>query len=76
MATVGRCVFVDDVPGGGFSYRFDLPVEADGEVRARAPRVERGRNPRACGGSAAYVPSASPGGVYFRETRLVAERNA
>jgi hypothetical protein len=74
--TVRLSVFVDYGPGGGFSYRFALPVDADGEVRALSPRVERCRNPRACGGSAAYVPSASPDGVYVRETRLVAERNA
>ncbi|ERH00981.1 MAG: hypothetical protein J07HN6_02610, partial [Halonotius sp. J07HN6] len=74
--TVRLSVFVDYGLSGGFSYRFALPVDADGEVRALSPRVERCRNPRACGGSAAYVPSASPDGVYVRETRLTAERNA
>ncbi|MFB6293246.1 MAG: ArnT family glycosyltransferase [Halonotius sp.] len=74
--TVRLSVFVDYGLSGGFSYRFALPVDADGEVRALSPRVERCRNPRACGGSAAYVPSASPDGVYVRSTRLAAERNA
>ena len=69
-------VFVDYGPGGGFTYRFDLPVEvSDGRVRALSPRVEHCRNARACGGSAAYVPSAAPDGVFVRSNVSVAEPN-
>lgn len=62
---VGLSVFVDYRGGGGFSYRFDLPVRADdGQLRALSPRIEHCRNVRACGGAAAYIPASAPDGVY------------
>jgi len=65
-------IFVDYGGGGGFAYRLDLPVAvADGQVRALTPRIERCRNPRACGGEAAYVPESTPEGVFVR-TELAA----
>jgi hypothetical protein len=65
--TVHLTVFVDYGAGGGFSYRMDLPVEAsDEEVRAITPRIEHCRDVRACGGDAAYVPTAAPDGVFVR----------
>ncbi len=70
--TVRLTVFVDYGAGGGFSYRFDLPVEvADDRVRVLSPRVERCRNARACGGAATHVPASAPEGVLVR-TELVA----
>jgi hypothetical protein len=69
-------LFVDYGPGGGFAYRFDLPVEVgDGRVRALSPRVEYCRNARACGGAAAYVPGSAPDGVSVRSNVSVAEPN-
>jgi len=74
--TVRLTVFVDYGVGGGFTYRFDLPVDAaDGQVRALTPRVERCVNARACGGSAAFIPEAAPDGVFVRTTLTADERN-
>jgi 4-amino-4-deoxy-L-arabinose transferase-like glycosyltransferase len=74
---VGLSVFVDYRGGGGFAYRFDLPVEvSDGQVRALSPRIERCRNPRACGGSATHVPSTAPDGVFVRTDLTAQEPNA
>jgi hypothetical protein len=62
--TVRVAVFVDYGPAGGFTYRFDLPVEVrEGSVRALTPRVEYCRDARRCGGEAAYVPETAPGDV-------------
>ncbi|MFB6299647.1 MAG: glycosyltransferase family 39 protein [Halobacteriales archaeon] len=70
--TVELTVFVDYGAGGGFSYRFEFPVMSDGtEVRTLTPRIERCRNVRACGGSAAHVPAMAPTDVFVR-TELVA----
>jgi len=70
--TVVITVFVDYGPGGGFSYRLELPVDvSDGRVRALSPRIEHCRNARSCGGAAAYVPGAAPEGVFVR-TELAA----
>ena len=69
-------VFVDYGPGGGFAYRFDLPVEvSDGRIRALSPRVEYCRDARACGGAAAYVPASAPDGVFVRSEVSAAEPN-
>ena len=70
--TVRLSVFVDYGLGGGFSYRFDLPVDVDDNINALSPRVEHCRNSRDCGGEATYVPTAAPDGVFVRETRLTA----
>jgi 4-amino-4-deoxy-L-arabinose transferase-like glycosyltransferase len=70
--TVRLTVFVDYGAGGGFTYRFDLPVDAEGDrVRVLSPRVERCLDPRTCGGAAAHVPETAPDGVFVR-TELVA----
>ncbi|WP_415381775.1 ArnT family glycosyltransferase [Halosimplex sp. TS25] len=70
--TVRLSAFVDYGPGGSFTYRFDLPVDAtDGRVRAFTPRVELCRGARSCGGEAAYIPETAPDGV-FVETNLTA----
>ncbi|WP_436924588.1 ArnT family glycosyltransferase [Halosimplex amylolyticum] len=70
--TVQLSAFVDYGPGGSFTYRFDLPVEAsDGQVRALTPRIELCRGVRSCGGEAAYVQETAPDGV-FVETNLTA----
>jgi len=75
--TVRLTVFVDYGAGGGFTYRFDLPVDASGEgVRALTPRVERCRDARACGGAAAHVPETAPDGVFARTELVAAGRNA
>jgi hypothetical protein len=74
--TVTLTVFVDYSAGGGFTYRFDLPVDrVDGEVRALTPRIERCVNARACGGSAAFVPENASGGVFARTNLTSGERN-
>ncbi|MDY6817044.1 MAG: glycosyltransferase family 39 protein [Halobacteriales archaeon] len=73
---VGLTVFVDYGAGGGFSYRFDLPVSVtNGQVRALSPRIERCRNARACGGAAAYIPESAPEGVFVRTTLVGVEPN-
>ncbi|MBX0294146.1 ArnT family glycosyltransferase [Haloarcula nitratireducens] len=73
--TVRVTVFVDYAGGGGFAYRLDLPVDADGEgVRALTPRVEWCRNARACGGAAAYIPEAVPDGVSVGTNLTASER--
>ncbi|ELZ23730.1 hypothetical protein C475_14003 [Halosimplex carlsbadense 2-9-1] len=72
VETVRASAFVDYGPGGSFSYRFDLPVDAtDGRVRALSPGVELCRGVRSCGGAAAYVPETAPDGVTV-ETDLAA----
>ncbi|MFB6157167.1 MAG: ArnT family glycosyltransferase [Haloferacaceae archaeon] len=74
--TVTLTVFVDYGPGGGFSYRFDLPVDVSGDgVRALSPRIERCRNVRACGGAAAHVPATAPDGVFVRSELTATEPN-
>ncbi len=74
--TVRLTVFVDYAGGGGFAYRFDLPVRAgDGTVRALSPRVERCRNVRACGGAATHVPATAPEGVFVRTALSAREPN-
>ncbi|WP_423750758.1 glycosyltransferase family 39 protein [Salinirarus marinus] len=82
LAVDGRDVvrltaFVDYGPAGGFTYRFDLPVDVDdGRVRALTPRVERCRNARACGGAATHVPESAPDGVFVRSELVATEPNA
>jgi len=72
VETVRASAFVDYGPGGSFTYRFDLPVDAtDGRVRALTPGVELCRGVRSCGGEAAYVPATAPEGVSV-ETDLTA----
>ncbi|WP_436910920.1 ArnT family glycosyltransferase [Halosimplex marinum] len=67
---VRASAFVDYGPGGSFTYRFDLPVDAtDGRVRVLSPRIELCRGVRSCGGEAAYVPETTPDGVTV-ETNL------
>ncbi|MFB6305050.1 MAG: ArnT family glycosyltransferase [Haloferacaceae archaeon] len=69
-------VFVDYGPSGGFSYRFDLPVDAgDDRVRALSPRIERCRNVRACGGAAAHIPESAPDDVFVRTELSAVEPN-
>jgi hypothetical protein len=69
-------VFVDYGPGGGFAYRFELPVIAsDRAVRALSPRVERCRDARACGGAAAHVPESAPEGVFVQTDLRAREPN-
>ncbi|MFB6167233.1 MAG: ArnT family glycosyltransferase [Haloferacaceae archaeon] len=73
-ATVRVTVFVDYGPGGGFAYRFELPLAvSDRRIRALTPRIERCRNARACGGAAAYVPASAPDGVFVRSELLADE---
>jgi len=68
-------VFVDYGPGGSFTYRLDVPVDAsDGRVRALTPRIEVCRGARSCGGAAAYIPETAPDGV-FAETNMTASRS-
>jgi hypothetical protein len=70
-------VFVDYGPGGGFAYRFDVPVTvSDERVRALSPRIERCRNVRACGGAAAYIPTSAPDDVFVRTDLLAREPNS
>ncbi|PSQ24014.1 hypothetical protein BRD06_08460 [Halobacteriales archaeon QS_9_67_15] len=70
--TVQLSVFVDYGPGGSFTYRFEVPVDASaGRVRAMTPRIEVCRGVRTCGGAAAYVPETAPDGV-FVETNVTA----
>mgnify|MGYP007097485603 CR=1 FL=1 len=63
-----------DRPGGSvFDYRIGLPVRSTSdEVRALSPRVERCRDVRTCGGSAAYIPERSPDGIFVRTNLSVA----
>lgn len=62
--TVLLTVFVDYGLGGGFSYRYELPIEsADGSVRALSPRVRYCRAAMACGPEGAYIPEALPDGI-------------
>ena len=70
--TVQLSVFVDYGPGGSFTYRFEVPVDASvGQVRAMTPRVEVCRGARTCSGAAAYIPETAPDGV-FVETNVTA----
>ena len=70
--TVLLTVFIDYGALGGFSYRFDMPVDAgDDRVRALTPGVERCRGSRACDGAAAYVPDIAPDGVFVRTNLTV-----
>jgi len=63
-------VFVDSGTVDSFSYRAELPVEHDnGTVRALTPTLEVCRQPRLCGGEAAYVPGTHPSNVTL-EVRL------
>ncbi|MFC7138275.1 ArnT family glycosyltransferase [Halosimplex aquaticum] len=74
--TVRLSAFVDYGPGGSFTYRFDLPVDAsDGRVRALTPRVELCRGARSCGGEAAYLPERAPDGVFVETNLTASERN-
>ena len=62
-------VFVDYRTVDSFSYRAELPVErGNGTVRALTPALEVCRQPRLCGGEAAYVP-----GVHRPNVTLEAE---
>ncbi|WP_123534118.1 ArnT family glycosyltransferase [Halosimplex salinum] len=73
--TIRASVFVDYGPGGSFTYRFELPLDAaDGTVRGLSPRVELCRGVRSCGGAATYVPESAPDGV-FVETNLTADEH-
>jgi len=68
-------VFVDYGPGGSFTYRLDVPVDAsDGRVRALTPSIEVCRGARSCGGAAAYIPETAPDGV-FVETSMTASQS-
>jgi len=69
--------FVDYGPGGGFSYAFEMPVEAtDDGVQALTPRVEYCRAASTCGGGATYVPDDAPPGIAVTVDAFAAERNA
>jgi 4-amino-4-deoxy-L-arabinose transferase-like glycosyltransferase len=74
---VDLTVFVDYGAGGGFSYRFEMPVEttADG-VQALTPRVEYCRAATTCGGGATYVPETAPPNVSVSVETVSAEHNA
>lgn len=70
-------VFVDSGLGGGFAYRFDLPVDVSkARIRALTPRIERFRNARTCGGAAAYIPASAPDGIFVRTDLHAGEPNA
>ncbi|MEF8774578.1 MAG: glycosyltransferase family 39 protein, partial [Halobacteriales archaeon] len=57
-------VFVDSGTVDSFSYRVELPVDrGNGTVRALTPALEVCRQPRLCGGEAAYVPGTHPSNV-------------
>jgi len=74
--TVHASAFVDYGPGGSFTYRFDLPVDAtDGRVRALTPEIELCRGVRSCSGAAAYVPTAAPDGVTVETDLTATERD-
>jgi len=62
-------VFVDDGSLGGFEYVVRLPVQErrDG-YRALSPYLEVCRQPRLCGGEAAYVPDTHREGVWINAT--------
>ncbi|QPV62958.1 glycosyltransferase family 39 protein [Halosimplex litoreum] len=76
VETVHASAFVDYGPGGSFTYRFDLPVDAtDGRVRALTPEVELCRGVRSCGGAAAYVPETAPDGVSVETDLTATERD-
>ncbi|MEF8906265.1 MAG: glycosyltransferase family 39 protein [Haloarculaceae archaeon] len=50
-------IFVDSGTVDSFSYRVELPIDrGNGSVRALTPALEVCRQPRRCGGEAAYVP--------------------
>ncbi len=52
-------VFVDSGTVDSFSYRVQLPVDRrNGTVRALTPALEVCRQPRLCGGEAAYIPGS------------------
>lgn len=60
-------VFVDYGPGGGFVYRFELPVQlTGGSVRAISPRIKYCRTVHTCGDGSAYVPDRVPDGITVR----------
>ena len=70
--TLVLTALVDYGTGAGFTYRFELPVEAtDGEVRALTPYTEVCRDGRLCDGEAAYVPGTHQDGVSV-ETNVTA----
>lgn len=73
--TIHLTVFVDYGLGGGFSYRYELPIEsADGSLRALSPRVRYCRAAMACGPEAAFIPEALPDGISV-QTELVSEQH-
>ncbi|MFW5905268.1 MAG: ArnT family glycosyltransferase [archaeon] len=74
--TVRLTVFVDYGHGSAFSYQMELPVEAsEDDVRALSPRIERCSDVRTCGGEAAYIPEASPDGVFVRDELTASNPN-
>ena len=74
--TIHLTVFVDYGHGGGFSYRYELPIEAsDGSVRALSPRVRYCRAALACGPEAAYIPEALPDGISVRADLIADDQN-
>ena len=61
--TVTVEVFLDGGHDSGLSYRFTLPVARAGDgTTALTPAVEACRQPRRCGGEAAYLPNVSRAG--------------
>lgn len=70
-------VFVDYPAGGGFTYRFDIPVRVqNGTVSALTPRIEHCRDPRVCGGAAAHIPASAPDGVFVRTEMSTGEKDS
>ncbi len=70
--TVRVILFVDYGLAGGFSYRFDLPVDAaDDRIRVLSPHIEHCRSIRTCGGAATYIPELAPDGISIETTLSV-----
>jgi len=62
-------VFTDYGSLGGFEYVVRLPVQKRGDSYwALSPHLEVCRNPRLCGGEAAYVPGTHRDGVWMNAT--------
>jgi len=67
--TLDLRLFVDDGTVDSFSYDVTVPVEyRDGTYRVLTPRLEVCRNPRLCGGEAAYVPGNHRDGIHMNAT--------
>lgn len=65
--TIKLSVFVDYGAGGGFVYRFELPIDAtDDTVRAISPRITYCRAAHICTDGSAYLPEHVPDGITVR----------